>query len=352
MTGTPSMTSTESRPKKSITFWLLKLLHWLLVGFIFMCRVILVAWPALAIYYSNLPWFWARLVLAAAFFVFSVWVLWWPRRRHMFMIYTGIALFVLIWFLSIRPSHDRIWRLDVAVMPRAVIDGDRVRFINVRNFDYRTPRDFTVRYEDREVLLSHLTSVDFFVSYWMPGPVAHTFLSFNFDNAPPICISIEARPEVGEGFSPVASLFKKFELIYVVGDERDVVGVRTNFRHEEVFLYRLEVSPANARALFLIYLDRINELADHPEFYNLLNSSCTINIVRYANAVGKPTGFDIRYILNGLVDRYLYCKGFLDTTLPFEQLRPQSRINDAAQAAGDSPDFSQQIRAGLPKPKP
>ena len=81
--------------------------------------------------------------------------------------------------------------------------------------------------------LSHLTSVDFFVSYWKVGPVPDTFLSFVFDNAPPLCISIETRPEVGEGFSPIASLFKQFELIYIVGDERDIVGVRTNFRKED-----------------------------------------------------------------------------------------------------------------------
>ena len=28
------------------------------------------------------------------------------------------------------------------------------------------------------------------------------------------------RPEVGEGFDPIASMFRRFELIYVVGAER------------------------------------------------------------------------------------------------------------------------------------
>jgi hypothetical protein len=345
-TGTPSTISTESWPR----FWFSKLLGWLFVGIVFLCRVVIIGWPTLAIYYSNLPWFWARLALAVAFLTFGVRVFWRMRRPSMYLVYAGLFLFVLGWFISIRPSHDRNWRPEAAVMPRAIIDGDRVRFTGVRNFEYRTPDDFTVRYEEREVLVSHLTSVDFYVSYWMPGPVAHTFLSFNFDNAPPICISIEARPEVGEGFSPVASQFKQFELIYIVGDEHDLVRVRTNYRREEVFLYHLQVSPENARALFLIYLDRINQLADHPEFYNVLNSSCTINIVRYARAVGKPTRFDFRYILNGLVDRYLYCKGFFDTMLPFRELRRRSRINDAAQAADDSPDFSQRIRSSLPPP--
>ena len=154
----------------------------------------------------------------------------------------GLLFLVIAWYASIQPSHDREWRPEVAVMPRAMIDGDRVRITGVRHFDFRTRDDFTIRHEEREVLLSHLTSVDFYISYWAEGPVGHTFLSFNFDNADPVCISIETRPEVGEGFAPVASMFKQFELIYVVGDERDLVRLRTNFRDEEVFLYRIRTT--------------------------------------------------------------------------------------------------------------
>jgi hypothetical protein len=136
--------------------------------------------------------------------------------------------------------------------------------------------------------------MDFFLSFWAPGPVGHTFVSFNFDNAPPLCISIETRPEVGQGFDPIASLFKQFELIYVVGDERDIVRVRTNYRHEAVYLYRLNTSPEHARRLLLVYLARINELADRQEYYHLLTNSCTINIVRYANAAGRVGRLDVR----------------------------------------------------------
>ncbi len=233
-------------------------------------------------------------------------------------------------------------------MPRATIDGDRVRITGVRNFDYRSLNDFTVRYEDREVELSHLTGLDFFVSYWSEGLVGHTFLSFIFDNAPPLSISIETRPEVGEGFNPIASLFKQFELIYVVGDERDLVRVRTNYRKETVYLYRLNSSPDNVRRLLMVYLKRINELADQAEFYHLLSNSCTINIIRYANAAGRAGRFDIRHLLNGLIDNYLYYSGRVDTTLPFDELRRRSRINEAAQVADDAPDFSDRIRVSLP----
>ena len=317
-------------------------------GLWFLFQVLLVAWATLAIYYSNLPWAGLRIVLAGAFAAFAFWALWLSRQRRMSALFIVLFLCVVAWWISISPSHDREWRPEVAVMPRAFIDGDRVRITGVRNFDYRSRDDFDVHYEERIVQLSHLTGLDFFVSYWSEGFVAHTFVSFIFDNAPPLSISIETRPEVGEGFDPVASLFKQFELIYVVGDERDLVCVRTSYRGESVYLYRLNSSPDNVRRLLMIYLARINELADKPEWYHLLTNSCTINIVRYANAAGRAGRFNIRHLLNGLIDSYLYHSGRVDTTLPFDELRRRSLINAAAQAADDAADFSDRIRASLP----
>ena len=340
----------KSRSTKPPAGLLSTSLRWLFVGIRSLCLILVLAWATLAIYYSNLPWAWARQALAAAFLIFSVWALWFRRTLGARAAFAALFLSVVVWFSTIQPSHDRPWRPEVAVMPRAFIDGDRVRITGVRNFEYRSRDDFTIRYEEREVSVSHLMSLDFYLSYWSIGPVGHTFLSFNFDNAPPISISIETRPEIGEGFQPVASLFKQFELIYVVGDERDLVRVRTNYRNEDVFLYRLRTSPEVARRLFLVYLDRINELADRPEFYHLFSNSCTINIVRYANLAGRVGRLDIRHILNGWSDRYLYDAGVLDTSLPFEELRRRSHINEAAQAAGNAKDFSERIRKSLPTP--
>ena len=321
---------------------------WLIAGIWFLFQTLLVVWATLAICYSNLPWSGLRLGLAAAFAAFALWALGLSRQRRMSAAFAVLFLGVVAWWISIAPSHNRPWRPEVAVMPRAVIDGDRVRITGVRNFDYRSRNDFTVRYEEREVRLSRLTALDFYVSYFTAGPIGHTFLSFIFDDAPPLSISIETRPEVGESFAPVASMFKQFELIYVVGDERDLVGVRTNHRPEEVYLYRLNTSPEDARRLLLVYLERINELADRAEFYHLLSNSCTINIIRYENAAGRVGRLDIRHVLNGLIDSYLYGSGRMDTTLPFDEVRRRSLINEAAQAAGAAPDFSQRIRASLP----
>ena len=324
--------------------------RWLMVGIRVLAWIAVIAWTTLAIYFSNLPWPELRLGLAATFAAFAIWGLWLSRRRHTPSVVFAVVLGVFAWWLTIAPSHDRNWRPEVAVMPRAFVDGDRVRITGVRNFDYRSRSDFTVHYEEREVDLSHLTGLDFYVSYWSEGPVAHTFVSFIFDNVPPLSISIETRPEVGRGFEPVASMFKQFELIYVVGEERDLVGVRAVHRREAVYLYRLNASPDDVRRLLMVYLARINELADRPEFYNLLTNSCTINIIRYANAAGRRGRFDIRHLFNGLIDSYLYYSGRVDTALPFDELRRRSQIDGAARAADGAPepDFSRRIRASLP----
>jgi hypothetical protein len=272
---------------------------------------VLLGWASLALWY-NAPW----PALAVAFPAFGAWVLW-TRRRIAF---AAAFLAVLVWFIALPPSHDRPWRPEVAVMPRALIDGDRVRLTGVRDFQYRSADDFTV----------HLTGVDFFLSNWTVGPVGHTFVSFLFDNAPPLSISIETRPEVGESFDPLGSLFKQFELIYVAGSERDIVGVRTNHRKEEVFLYRTIATADDARRLLAIYLERMNQLADRAEFYHLLSNSCTVNIVRYVRAVSAaPVRFNIRHFLNGWFDAYLYSVG--------GRARQQPAVRGAARAGAHQP---------------
>ena len=308
----------------------------------------LIAWGTLAIYYSNLPWAGLRLALAAAFAAFAIWAFWVSRRRRMSAVFRR-AVSRRGRVVDLHPS---LARSPLAAGSRGDAAGDHRRRPRAphRRAQLRLPQPERLHGALRGArgALSHLTGLDFYVSYWSEGLVGHTFLSFIFDNAPPLSISIETRPEVGEGFAPIASLFKQFELIYVVGDERDLVGVRTNHRRETVYLYRLNTSADDARRLLLVYLARINELADRPEFYHLLSNSCTINIIRYANAAGRAGRFDIRHLLNGLIDSYLYHSGRVDTTLPFDELRRRSLINEAAQAADGAPDFSQRIRASLP----
>src|SRR5262245_12654221 len=103
------MTATAADPKKVRTSWktrALRWLRWLGASLRFLFLALLVVWTTLAVYYSNLPWAWLRLVLAVAVAAFSVWAWWRSRRPRMRLAFAGLFVFVLVWYLSIRPSHD------------------------------------------------------------------------------------------------------------------------------------------------------------------------------------------------------------------------------------------------------
>jgi hypothetical protein len=222
---------------------------------------------------------------------------------------------------------------------------------NVRNFDYRTETDFTPRYEDRTYDLRRLDRVDLVAVYWMGPAIAHLFLSFGFGDDY-LAVSIEARKERGEGYSSLGGFFRQYELIYVVADERDVIRLRTNYRRdppEDVYIYRAQGPPENARLVFLDYVRSINELAQRPAFYNTLTSNCTNVIYTHASVNPGHVPFSWKILLSGYAPEYIYDRGRLDRSLPFEELRRRSLVNAAAQAADQAPDFSRRIRAALPR---
>lgn len=253
--------------------------------------------------------------------------------------------------IGLRPSNNRDWQPDVAVLAYADINGDLVTVHHIRNFDYRTETDYTPAYYDKTFDLSKLESVDLFAVYWMGPKIAHTMLSFGFGGNDYLAVSIETRKEVGESYSTFLGFFRHYELYYVVADERDVIRLRTNFRKdppEEVYLYRIQGPIENGRRLFLEYIRRINALKKQPEFYNTLTTNCTTTIWMNSKINEDHLPFSWKLIFSGYVPEYLYEHGRLVTSLPFQELQKRSLINSRAQAADNSPDFSQLIREGLP----
>lgn len=256
---------------------------------------------------------------------------------------------VLTWWLSLRPSNDGDWQADADRTAWVEIDGDRVTIHNLRNCDYRTKTEFTNCWSDRTVYLSQLRYVDFFFTNWGPKWIGHPIVSFQFGDNDHIAFSLEARYKVGQSYSAILGFFRQYELILVVADERDVIRLRTNYRkHEQVFMYRTTISPRRAGAVLLVYLDYLNKLRDHPEWYNALTRNCTTTLDRQIAAeLENPQPWNYQLMLNGTLDKLLYHRGRLVTGgLPFPELRQREHINAAAEAANQSPDFSALIRVG------
>ena len=309
-------------------------------------------WGVLALAYFNHESSALRATLAAAFALVALVALaalavpsW---RWYALAGYAAVFALVLWRWSAVESSNDRDWQPDVAKLAWADIIGDRITLHNIRNFDYRTETDFTPAYYDKAFDLSKLDSVDLLAVYWMGPAIAHVFLSFGFGGTDYLAISIEARREHGEGYSSIAGFFRQYELIYVVADERDVIRLRTNYRRdppEDVYLYRLHGTKEDARRLFLEYVQEVNRLKEHPEFYNTLITNCTTNIWLHSRVVpGRPT-LSWRVLVSGYVPELLYDNGRLDNQLPFAELRHRSRINDLAKAADKAADFSRRIRA-------
>jgi Domain of unknown function (DUF4105) len=256
---------------------------------------------------------------------------------------------VLAWWLTLSPTNNSDWQPDVAKEAWADFLGDEVTLHNVRDCDYRTETDYTPHWQTRTVRMSQITGVDVAVNYWGSPWIAHPMASFQFADAPPLCFSIETRRKLGQTYSTIGGLYRQFELIYIVADDRDVIRLRTNYRKEDVYLYRTTVSPARARERFLEYIHSLNALRNKPRWYNAVTTNCTTSI-RTQHPPKERVPWDWRILLNGKGDELMYERHVIVTGgLPFAELKARSLINTRAHAANDSPDFSQLIREGLPE---
>jgi len=336
-----SRVPSQPSPARKILITTTRLLSWLVL-------LVMTGWGALAVYYSNLPPA-GRLAGSILFSLGCVVVLAYVRPwRRAIVVFLAVFAILLVWWFAIPPSNDRDWQPDVAVLPYATIDGDRVTIHNIRNCDYRSEADYTVRYYDRTFDLATLRSMDGFLVYWGSPLIAHTMMSFGFDGDRYVCISIETRKINGQKYSAIKGFFKQYELTYIVADERDVVRLRTNYRHEDVYLFRLKIKPYIIRQIFLDYLREVNRLKERPEWYNALTSNCTTDIRGHTAPYNPNARWDWRIIVNGYLDEFMYEQGMVDRNLPLTKLKQRSYVNKKANAAGSATDFSKRIRKGLP----
>ncbi|HKS37277.1 MAG TPA: DUF4105 domain-containing protein [Verrucomicrobiae bacterium] len=304
-------------------------------------------WCIGAIFYSNISIPFVRMILALAFgagaLLLRFFVPDWKRAIGCFL---SASLGVVLCWLSIKPSNAREWSRDQAVLARAEVDGEQVTVRNVRNCSYHTPQDYHVAHYDRTFDLGALESVWFVVEPFDGTPgAAHTFLSFGFKGGQYVAVSVEIRKEKGESYSPIKALFKQYELMYVIGDENDLIKLRTNYRNDTVYLYPIRARAGARRALFLDIMTAANRLAENPEFYHTLWNTCTTRIVDHVDKLfpGKVP-FSFKVLFPARADRLAYDLGLIDTELSFDEVRRRFHINDRARQFADSPDFSTKIR--------
>lgn len=322
------------------------------VGRVLACLAVLATalWGGVALAYQG-PAAAGRVLLVALWGGFALAVLVAVLRRR---VAAGLGVYalgfaaLLAWWGSLQPSNTRDWADDVAHTATGTLQGSVVTLDHVRNFDWRSDTDYRVRWESRRYDLDRLQSVDLVVSYWTGPAIAHTLVSFGFDDGRFLVFSVEIRKERHESFSEVGGFFKEFEVAVLAADERDILRVRTNVRGEDDYLYRVVLPPAQRRALFLAYVEEASRLAQAPRFYQTVTANCTTIVYTLVRQIVPQLPLDYRLVLSGYLPQYLYEVGGLDRRQPFEALRHAGRFTDRAKAADADPAFSQAIRRGVP----
>lgn len=264
------------------------------------------------------------------------------------IILAGIVLMAMIFFVWLflqRPSHDRDWEVGQEALPKITIDDEMVTIENYRNFIWYKDGSVDKNYETREFNLDELQSVDVFISHFddFEG-LAHIFLSFRFTDGKNIVVSLETRRETGEEFSPVLGVLRQFEIIYVVGSEEDIVGLRTNIRGERVYVYPTIATPEKSRELFLNLAEEINNIYQKPKIYNTLLRNCTNEITRQVEKMSE-LNFPITWksILPGYFDEILYEMKIIPNARSFKETKKQHEI-DNAKVDNYSDNYTKQIR--------
>jgi hypothetical protein len=308
-------------------------------------------WGALALWYKAAGNEAVRALAALLWLLASVALLAagaFDHRAAALLLFVLAFALLLLWWHSLRPSNLRLWAADVAQMTHGEVDGERVLLHNVRNFDWRSPTECSVRWQTRHYRLDRLAAVDLILSYWTISAIAHVLVSFCFQEGERVAFSVEIRRQRDQAFSAIGGFFKQFELSIIAADERDVIRVRTNVRGEDDYLYRLRLPPAAMRSLFLGYIDQANRLLRAPRFYNTITANCTTLIFRMMQHIVGRLPLDPRLLFSGYLAGYVYRVGGLDRRYPLSQLREFGRITQRARAAAADSSFSEAIRRGIP----
>ncbi len=264
-----------------------------------------------------------------------------------------LMIILLAWLLkrhlSLRPSNERSWVNDNKKTAIAEFEDEEVTIRNVRDFDWRSTRDYDERWIDVKIKPDTVSKIWFVLEYFDPSrrQMAHTILSFEMEDGSRVSCSIEVRREKGERYHPIKGMFRQYELIYVWATESDVIGVRTRCRKKSVthLFEAVVLGPGNERRMLESYLRRTNKLNDEPEWYNTITNTCTTNIVRHVNEVypGRvPKALAV--LLPGLSPKLLQRNNLVKMVGSVEETMESSIIDDKAKSWDGQNDFGDWIR--------
>jgi hypothetical protein len=253
-----------------------------------------------------------------------------------------------VWLFFQKASHDRAWEVGQEKLAHFVFDGDNFEIRNYRNFDWEKNTEGKaslvmdscsvenelskkgICYEARKYKLSDIETVNVIISHFddFEG-LAHIFISFVMKEGENIVMSMETRRELGEEFSPWLGMMRQFEIIYVVGSESDIIGLRTRVRGERVYVYPTIANEDKAQKLFLSLAKEVNAIYENPKMYHTLTSNCTNEITRRVEEI-STLDFPLTWktVLPGYFDEILHEMKVIPADKSFEEIKAQYKVDN------------------------
>lgn len=262
-------------------------------------------------------------------------------------VFLSVAVSITTFTLLPNPQPSE-WETPWAKTPEFHLDGNLLTITNLRDFRYRTPDDYDVHYRTETYDLSTITGADFAECYW-DGHVAicHTMLSFTFADGRHLVVSGETRLPKGVEQNAVGGLYKQYGIAYLFGTEEDIFALRTNYRHEDLHLYPMNITPQQARGLLLRMVSIAEEAHREHTPYNTLTNNCSSGIVNSFVPPGRSLPWKYRYlpVHNGSIAGILFRHGALQSgsAATMDELRRRNYLGYDI-APGEPEHYSQAIR--------
>ena len=267
------------------------------------------------------------------------------ERVLLIVVLIGLTVF-LAWWLSQKPSLYRDWSPDQAILPTVSFSGTMVTIENARAFRYTSPTEYSSSYYTEQYNLDEIEKMYYIIEPFSEkdGP-AHTMVSFSFSGGKNVVISPEIRKERGETFDAIRGFMNQYELAYMIGDEEDMIKLRTNYRKDQVYMYPVRATKSEIALFFRSLLIRSDKLAREPEFYNTLWNACSTSLLNHANALrNNKLSWNLNVLLPSHSDEMIYNVGLIDTKLPLDQARSYYRVDELARSVSGEVNFSSLLR--------
>ena len=267
-------------------------------------------------------------------------------RHFLFVLLLGLVLGAAgLWanWMLATPSHDREWRADYDRTVTVTGTGGVHEIGNVRDWSYALDGEVT----DATWINARIDPETLKAAYFLKEPfgdsdaIAHTMLSFVFEDGSAYVVSVEARREVGETYEPLkAAILPIFEYVFVWTTERDMFANTIFAAGDELYVYPMVIPLDQQRAVLTAMIDATADIEKKPRFYNTLFSNCTNVLARSVNRISPgAVPWHVSWHLTGYSDAFLFEEGILGGGATFEK----------AQAAAE---YTQQVRAVYPSADP